>query len=298
MRKNRRGWTALLAAMFLLASAAEVFAGNAGPGQTLGPGQGGNGSPGSTGPAGTGTNAYGTGTNAYSAGTYGPSGTNTYSAGNYGPGGTNTYGTSANEAYWYGPGNVGPGYNPPENNPAYDTGWNSGIGPGNVGNNPMGNQPQTEEDAFSGGPNSEKAKKYLEQEANTMYIYGTYRGGVWEKLEDGRWKLKTPEGHPVSSQWAVVDGKTYLLDMYGIMQTGFKRVNDNWYYFNSVGAMQTGWLLKEGKYYFLNADGAMAYGWVNSQGLWYFLDKETGAMLTNVYTPDGRYVNAEGVMVS
>lgn len=66
------------------------------------------------------------------------------------------------------------------------------------------------------------------------------------------------DGQPVSSQWGYVDGKTYLLDMYGIMQTGWQMVNGKWYYLNSVGAMQTGWLLKEGKYYFLNADGSMA----------------------------------------
>lgn len=66
------------------------------------------------------------------------------------------------------------------------------------------------------------------------------------------------DGQPVSSQWGYVDGKTYLLDMYGIMQTGWQMVNGKWYYLNSVGAMQTGWLLKEGKYYFLN--GRRQYG--------------------------------------
>ena len=85
--------------------------------------------------------------------------------------------------------------------------------------------------------------------------------------------------------------------MYGIMQTGFQKVNGCWYYFNSTGAMQTGWLLKEGKYYFLNSDGSMAYGWVNSAGKWYYLDNNTGVMLTNTYTPDGRYVSAEGELV-
>ena len=100
-----------------------------------------------------------------------------------------------------------------------------------------------------------------------------------------------------SSQWGYVDGKTYLLDMYGIMQTGWQNVNGNWYYLNSKGAMQTGWLLKEGKYYFLNTDGTMAYGWVNSQGSWYYFQKPDGDMLTNAYAPDGRYVNAEGVLI-
>ena len=71
------------------------------------------------------------------------------------------------------------------NNPAYDNGWSGGAGPGEVGNNPMGNQGQTEEEALSGGPNSEAAKKYLEDQERSLYIFSTYRGGTWEKLEDG-----------------------------------------------------------------------------------------------------------------
>lgn len=205
-------------------------------------------------------------------------------------------------AYNYGPGaedyNVTIYEGPAANNPAYNNGWNGGTGPGNVGSNPLGSREDLIESIYSGGPNSEAAKKYLEEEeADAVYIHSTYHGGNWEQQEDGTWKLYKEDGQPVSSQWAVVDGKTYLLDMYGTMQTGFKKVNDNWYYFNSVGAMQTGWLLKDGKYYFLNSDGSMAYGWVNSMDKWYYLDLYTGAMATNTYTPDGRYVNAEGVLV-
>lgn len=134
-------------------------------------------------------------------------------------------------------------------------------------------------------------------ENSTIYIHNTYRGGSWRQRADGKWALYKPDGNPVSSQWGYVDGKTYLLDMYGIMQTGWQNVNGNWYYLNSKGAMQTGWLLKEGKYYFLNTDGTMAYGWVNSQGSWYYFQKPDGDMLTNAYAPDGRYVNAEGVLI-
>ena len=93
------------------------------------------------------------------------------------------------------------------NNPAYDNGWSGGAGPGEVGNNPMGNQGQTEEEALSGGPNSEAAKKYLEDQERSLYIFSTYRGGTWEKLEDGKWRLMASDGQPVSSQWGYVDGK-------------------------------------------------------------------------------------------
>lgn len=182
------------------------------------------------------------------------------------------------------------------NNPAYNNGWNGGTGPGDTGTNPLGSREDLINNIYAGGPNSEAVQKYLEEEEG-IYIHTTYYGGTWEQQEDGSWKLYKDDGQPVSSQWAYVDGKTYLIDMYGIMQTGWQKVNDNWYYFNSVGAMQTGWLLKDGKYYFLNTDGSMAYGWVNSMDKWYYFDLYTGAMATNTYTPDGRYVSAEGVLV-
>lgn len=189
------------------------------------------------------------------------------------------------------------GYNT-NNNPAYNTGWSGSGGPGHDGTNPGDYQEKREDEILSKGPGSEDANQLINESQNGYYIFGdTYMGGTWEALDNGGWKLKKDNGGYVSSQWALVGGKTYLIDYDGTMLTGFRKVNDKWYYFNSTGAMQTGWLLKNGKYYFLNADGSMAYGWVNSKGLWYYLDTTSGVMLTNVRTPDGRYVNAEGVLV-
>lgn len=182
------------------------------------------------------------------------------------------------------------------NNPAYNTGWSGSGGPG-VNGNPMGSGTD-EEKIYSKGPGSEAANQQLKENESAYYIFGDkYTGGSWEQQENGSWKLKKDDGSYVSSQWAYLGGKTYLIDYDGTMLTGFKKVNGNWYYFNSLGAMQTGWLLKDGKYYFLNADGTMAVGWVNTQGLWYYFDNNSGVMLTNTYTPDGRYVNAEGILV-
>lgn len=208
------------------------------------------------------------------------------------------------EAYAY-PWNYGPGYEGgniyfyeegPANNPAYDTGWDNGIGPGYGSRNPMGDVYE-DDTLYPDGPKTDISKRVREEADNSIYIHSTHQGGIWARQPNDTWKLFTENGQPVSSQWAYVDGKTYLTDMYGTMQTGWKKVNGYWYYFNSVGAMQTGWLLKDGKYYFLNTDGTMAYGWVNSLGNWYYLDQVTGVMATNTYTPDGRYVSAEGVLV-
>ena len=119
--------------------------------------------------------------------------------------------------------------------------------------------------------------------------------GTW--TADGtNWKFMV-NGKAYTGWLTDTDGHRYYFNKKGIMQTGWQNVNGNWYYLNSKGAMQTGWLLKEGKYYFLNTDGTMAYGWVNSQGSWYYFQKPDGDMLTNAYAPDGRYVNAEGVLI-
>lgn len=73
------------------------------------------------------------------------------------------------------------------NNPAYDNGWSGGAGPGEVGNNPMGNQGQTEEEALSGGPNSEAAKN-IWRTRNGLFIYsvptGEGPGKNW-RMENG-----------------------------------------------------------------------------------------------------------------
>ena len=120
------------------------------------------------------------------------------------------------------------------NNPAYDNGWSGGAGPGEVGNNPMGNQGQTEEEALSGGPNSEAAKKYLEDQDRSLYIFSTYRGGTWEQLEDGY----------------------YFLNADGSMAAGWVNSQGIWYYFDQqTGVMQTNTYVDDGRY--VNAEGAL-----------------------------------------
>ena len=85
--------------------------------------------------------------------------------------------------------------------------------------------------------------------------------------------------------------------MYGIMQTGWQNVNGNWYYLNSKGAMQTGWLFERRKILFPEhgRNDGIRMGQLSGQLV--LLQKPDGDMLTNAYAPDGRYVNAEGVLI-
>lgn len=52
-------------------------------------------------------------------------------------------------------------------------------------------------------------------------------------------------------KWCLVDGNTNNL------LTGWKKVNDQWYYLNPNGAMATGWLKDKNKWYYLLANGVM-----------------------------------------
>ena len=115
------------------------------------------------------------------------------------------------------------------------------------------------------------------------------------------------------------NGKTYYFDQNCKMAKGWKQVNGTWYYFNDYGAAVVKiWLKSGNKWYFMQADGTMAKSrwikwynkwyyvdssgamyanrWIKSSGKWYYLGSD-GAMYTNRYTPDGYWVNADGVWV-
>ena len=42
------------------------------------------------------------------------------------------------------------------------------------------------------------------------------------------------------------------------MQTGWKKIDGDWYYFDADGAMKTRWLGLNGKWYYLGTNGIMA----------------------------------------
>ena len=98
--------------------------------------------------------------------------------------------------------------------------------------------------------------------------------------------------------WLWNNNHWYYLDTSGSghMVTGWQYIGSSWYYFNSSGVMQTGWLNLNGNVFYLNSSGAMVTGWKQIDGSWYYFNGG-GYMLTNTTTPDGYYVNADGVWV-
>lgn len=77
---------------------------------------------------------------------------------------------------------------------------------------------------------------------------------------------------------------------------GWVKDNVGWWYRNSNGSYTTnGWQLINNLWYAFDTSGYMRTGWIPWNGVWYYCDTNSGAMLTNGYTPDGYWVDANGV---
>ena len=88
-------------------------------------------------------------------------------------------------------------------------------------------------------------------------------------------------------------GKWYEYSDGTYENSGFKKIEDETYYFTSNGYVKTGWLLVNNNWYFFKNSGCMVTSnWAGS----YYMDSE-GKMKTNAFTPDGYYCGADGVYV-
>jgi hypothetical protein len=73
----------------------------------------------------------------------------------------------------------------------------------------------------------------------------------------------------------------------------------NWMYYDYSGEpVKDEWIEDKGKTYYLDSNGNMKIGWVTNKddGNQYYMGQD-GAMVTNAFTPDGRYVGPDGVIV-
>lgn len=83
----------------------------------------------------------------------------------------------------------------------------------------------------------------------------------------------------VVTGWLNLSGKWYYLDSgNGTMKTGWYLVNNIWYFSDGNGIMKTGWNKIGGVWYYLDNSGAMKTGWFKQSNIWYYLNKN-GAMV-------------------
>lgn len=117
---------------------------------------------------------------------------------------------------------------------------------------------------------------------------------LWDDNVNRWWYCNADKTYTVSN-WQYIGNSWFYFDAQGYMVTGWQYINNNWYYMNSDGYMLTGWQSINGRWYCLhNPNGQMLTGWILSNGKWYYCDA-SGAMLTNTTTPDGYYVDGNGV---
>ena len=112
--------------------------------------------------------------------------------------------------------------------------------------------------------------------------------------QGGSWYAFKSSGAMISADWLYDNGSWYYLKDSGSMATGWLKDGGTWYYLKDSGSMATGWVKDKGSWYYLKDSGAMATGWIKDNGKWYYL-ASSGNMLSNTRTPDGYYVDANGV---
>ena len=131
--------------------------------------------------------------------------------------------------------------------------------------------------------------------------------GWWFEFKDGTY----PAGEKINDQngeklgWIQKDGKWWAFGSDGYLKRGWAQDNASgkWYLIDENTGMQTSWHYDESDqhwYYLDPASGVMLTGWQFINGKWYYLSKISGAvplgsMYTEIRTPDGYYVDKDGV---
>ena len=110
-------------------------------------------------------------------------------------------------------------------------------------------------------------------------------GTLWSYLEGGK---------PARNTWRELDGKWYHFGRDGIMSTGWV---DGRYFCNWDGSMATGWKFLDNHWYYFTTEGSkVANKWSEIDGEWYHFSRD-GIMSTGWV--DGRYFcNRDGSMAT
>ena len=132
----------------------------------------------------------------------------------------------------------------------------------------------------------------------------TFAAG-WQQNPNGSWSWMLDDNSKLSNEWQQdSDGKWYHLDQNGIMQTGWivDKAGNRYFLNKNVGdpqgSMVSGWKMIDNIWYFFNTmhDGTFGRaltGWQWIDGYCYYF-AEDGKMYANAATPDGYQVNEDG----
>lgn len=150
--------------------------------------------------------------------------------------------------------------------------------------------------------NGEKATGWKEVDGKTYFFDEKGRQQTeWVQI-DGKWFYLNPDTGERASGWQKVGGSWYYLDAdTGAMSENVTRqIEGEAYYFYDWGGMASNfWYAEEetGQWYFFRGNGALAKSsWTLWKGKWYYSGAD-GAMLIDTVTPDGYYVDENGVWI-
>lgn len=107
--------------------------------------------------------------------------------------------------------------------------------------------------------------------------------------------------HELGAEPIIIDKTVYVpINMYNFLFNDkktvgsfFVRNKDGQWVYSLNGELQTGWKLINNKWYFMNNNGIMQRGWVQTNGNWYYL-LNNGEMAVSTLTPDGYKVDQNG----
>ncbi|MCM1499861.1 MAG: serine hydrolase [Clostridium sp.] len=98
-------------------------------------------------------------------------------------------------------------------------------------------------------------------------------------------------GRDPATGFSVIDNETYYYPDDINYYSGWYMVNDDIYYFDEDGTMVSGWYNLEDRQYYFNADGTLASNqWIEDRYV-----GEDGYLLKDTITPDGSYVDINGI---
>ena len=112
----------------------------------------------------------------------------------------------------------------------------------------------------------------------------------WMQDEHGWWLRFADNTYPKGEK-RITGGIAY----------NWEKINGTWWAFDENGYAKTGWLRDEdySGWFYVDPEHGMQTGWVLINGVWYYFhpvsDGRQGLMYTERRTPDGYYVDENGV---
>lgn len=121
--------------------------------------------------------------------------------------------------------------------------------------------------------------------ANLNYISASAK---WTQNSTNDWNWI--EGGDKVTGWKNIENKWYYFDDNGVMKTGWFNDKGTWYSLSNSGIMDTGWKKINEKWYHFDSEGKMSIGWINDNDKWYFTNS-SGEMETGTLSIDGIVYN-------